>query len=278
MTGDSGRAVCLEQACSYLRGADPVLARLIDARPDFDPRAWLARLPPMDRLGALLFQVIGQQLSVAATRRTLARIGALFDGHIPAPAGLLAVDPAKLREAALSWRKIGTLRDVAERLSGGRLDQAALSELLTIAGQVVAGTSFDPDRRMLLAGCPRGRPMGGRIPVYRRVGDVIRMRPGKADRGIRTSCLRMPSRTLPPATAQVDDLCAYPPRLPQLHHPRVIDLAPSPGDGVAVLPARARLLCRAACTSGLAVDHQCRPDPPRSPTQGAGSAASGCAG
>ena len=33
MTGDSGRAVWLEQACSYLRGADPVLARLIDAKP-----------------------------------------------------------------------------------------------------------------------------------------------------------------------------------------------------------------------------------------------------
>jgi len=93
VTGDSGRAVWLEQACSYLRGADPVLARLIDARPDFDPRAWLARLPPMDLFGALLFQVIGQQLSVAATRRT--RIGAFFDGHLPAPAGLLAVDPAK---------------------------------------------------------------------------------------------------------------------------------------------------------------------------------------
>ncbi len=83
MTGDSGRAVWLEQACSYLRGADPVLARLIDARPDFDPQAWLARLPPMDMFGALLFQVIGQQLSVAATRRTLARIGALFDGASP---------------------------------------------------------------------------------------------------------------------------------------------------------------------------------------------------
>jgi hypothetical protein len=146
VTRDSGRAVRLEQACSYLRGADPVLARLINARPDFDPRAWLARLPPMDLLGALLFQLIGQQVSVAATRRTVARIGALFDGHLPAPAGLLAVDPAKLREAGLSWRKIGTLRDVAERLSDGRLDQAALSELLTIAGQIVAGTSFDPER------------------------------------------------------------------------------------------------------------------------------------
>ena len=85
MTGESGRAVWLEQACSYLRGADPVLARLIDARPDFDPRAWLARLPPMDLLCALLFQVIGQQLSVAATRRALARIGASLTGISPRP-------------------------------------------------------------------------------------------------------------------------------------------------------------------------------------------------
>jgi DNA-3-methyladenine glycosylase II len=76
---DSSRAVWLPQARSYLRNADPVLARLIDDRPDFDPRAWMARLPPMDLYGALLFQVTGQQLSVPATRRTLARIQALFD-------------------------------------------------------------------------------------------------------------------------------------------------------------------------------------------------------
>ena len=40
----------------------------------------------MDLYGALLFQVTGQQLSVAATRSTLARIQALFGGHLPAPA------------------------------------------------------------------------------------------------------------------------------------------------------------------------------------------------
>jgi len=163
VTGDSGR---LEQACSYLRGADPVLARLIDARPDLDPRAWLARLPPMDLLGALLFQVIGQQLSVAATRRTIARIGALFDGHLPAPAGLLAVDPAKLREAGLSWRKIGTLRDVAERLSDGRLDQAALSEL--------------PDNELLatLTAIPGIGPLAvqGAMLIALRREDVVRRR------------------------------------------------------------------------------------------------------
>ena len=129
MSEDPGRAVWLPQARSYLRDGDPVLARLIDDRPDFDPRAWLAQLPPMDLYGALLFQVTGQQLSVAATRRTLARIQALFGGHLPAPAELLAVDPSQLRQAGLSWRKINTLRDLAERLTDGRLDQDVLSTL-----------------------------------------------------------------------------------------------------------------------------------------------------
>jgi hypothetical protein len=38
---DPSRAAWLRQARSHLRHADPVLARLIDDRPDFDPRAWL---------------------------------------------------------------------------------------------------------------------------------------------------------------------------------------------------------------------------------------------
>jgi DNA-3-methyladenine glycosylase II len=83
----------------------------------------------MDLFGALLFQVTGQQLSVAATRRTLARIGDLFGGRLPAPAALLAADPADLRAAGLSWRKVGTLRELAGRLADGRLDQDALSAL-----------------------------------------------------------------------------------------------------------------------------------------------------
>ena len=36
VTEDSSREVRLRQARSYLRNADPVLARLIDDRPDFD--------------------------------------------------------------------------------------------------------------------------------------------------------------------------------------------------------------------------------------------------
>jgi hypothetical protein len=40
----------------------------------------MALLPPMDLYGALLFQITGQQLSVPATRRTLARIEAATEG------------------------------------------------------------------------------------------------------------------------------------------------------------------------------------------------------
>ena len=124
-----GGADWLEKARSHLRKADPALARLIAARPDFDPRRWMTELPPMDLFGALLFQIVGQQLSVAATRRTLARIEERFGGRLPSAADVLGTDPARFRDAGLSWRKISTLRELAERLSDGRLDPAALATM-----------------------------------------------------------------------------------------------------------------------------------------------------
>ena len=66
----AGHAKWLAHARDHLRSTDPVLARVIADRPDFDPRRWLRELPPMDLFGALVFQVVGQQLSVAATRRS----------------------------------------------------------------------------------------------------------------------------------------------------------------------------------------------------------------
>ena len=106
-----------------------MIGRFIERRPDFDPQAWLNELPPMDLFGSLLFQIAGQQLSVAATRRTVERITLLFGGHLPSPEEVLAADPGALRAAGLSWRKVDTLRDLAERLSGGRLDIERLSKL-----------------------------------------------------------------------------------------------------------------------------------------------------
>src|SRR5205814_3703209 len=59
--------------------------------------------------------------------RILTRIEALFGGRLPAPAELLGVDPGQLHEAGLSWRKISTLRDLAQRMADGLLNPDALS-------------------------------------------------------------------------------------------------------------------------------------------------------
>jgi DNA-3-methyladenine glycosylase II len=124
-----GRLAELRRAQRHLRKVDPVIGELIERRPDFDPHAWLNELPPLSLFGSLLFQVTGQQLSVAATRRTIDRLTLLFEGHLPSPEELLAAEPGDLRGAGLSWRKVSTLRDLAERFSDGRLDIERLSKL-----------------------------------------------------------------------------------------------------------------------------------------------------
>ena len=117
------------KAQESLRRADPILGRLIDARPDFHPRAWLDELPPLDAFGTLIFQVIGQQLSVAATRTIVARLEQRFGGHLPAPQELLAVDPQELRASGMSNRKGATLRAIAERFVDGRLSDESLTRM-----------------------------------------------------------------------------------------------------------------------------------------------------
>lgn len=118
-----------DRALANLSKADPVLATLIDAHPDFDPRAWLADLPPMDAFGALVFQVIGQQLSVGATRRILDRLKVRFGGRLPTPTELLDVQPEELARTGLSRRKVATMREVAQRFADGRWREEELRRL-----------------------------------------------------------------------------------------------------------------------------------------------------
>jgi DNA-3-methyladenine glycosylase II len=117
------------KAREFLRKADPVLARVIDSHPGFRPRAWMDALPPRDAFGTLIFQVVGQQLSVAATRTIVSRIEQRFGGRLPSPSELLAADPQVLRAAGLSSRKGATLRALAERFADGRLSDAALARM-----------------------------------------------------------------------------------------------------------------------------------------------------
>ena len=124
------RAVLADRkAGEFLRRADPVLAGVIDAHPAFRPRAWMDELPPLDAFGTLIFQVVGQQLSVAATRTIVSRIEERFGGHLPSSTELLAADPQVLRAAGLSARKGATLRALAERFVDGRLNDTALERM-----------------------------------------------------------------------------------------------------------------------------------------------------
>lgn len=122
-------AVADPAARRYLRNADPVLARVIDARPNFRPRAWMAELPALDAFGTLVFQVIGQQLSVSATRSILSRLQEHFGGRLPSPSEVLAADPQVFRDSGLSVRKGATLRALAERFVDGRLSERSLARM-----------------------------------------------------------------------------------------------------------------------------------------------------
>ena len=109
------------KAREFLRKADRTLARIIDANPGFRPRAWMDDLPPLDSFGTLIFQVAGQQLSVASTRAIISHLEDHFGGHMPSARELLAADPKVLRESGFSVRKGQTLRALAERFVDGRL-------------------------------------------------------------------------------------------------------------------------------------------------------------
>ncbi len=122
-------AVADPKAREFLRCADPVLRKLIDARPDFHPRAWLDELPPLDAFGTLIFQVVGQQLSVRATRTIVSRLQDRFGGRMPSPQEVLRVDPHELRASGMSNRKAATLRALAERFVDGRLGDETLARL-----------------------------------------------------------------------------------------------------------------------------------------------------
>jgi DNA-3-methyladenine glycosylase II len=158
--GEIGSAARADpEAREFLRNADPVMARLIDARPDFRPRAWLDELPPLDAFGTLIFQVAGQQLSVSATRTIVSRIEQHFGGHLPSPADLLAADPHVLRASGMSTRKGETLRALAERFVDGRLSDEALSRMTDAEIEAtlteVPGTGPWTARGFLLVGLDR---------------------------------------------------------------------------------------------------------------------------
>jgi DNA-3-methyladenine glycosylase II len=125
----SRRAQEIRTGLAQLHAADPVLAQLIDDRPGFDPDVWIQRLPAMDLFSALVFQVIGQQISVIAATAILTHLTERFGGRVPNAGELAAVDEGTLRGLGLSRRKAATVLDLARRFADGRLSEADLHKL-----------------------------------------------------------------------------------------------------------------------------------------------------
>ncbi len=117
----------LNAADEHLR-KDPALRRLIDERGPIDPATDRRGSRP-DAYEALARAIVGQQLSTKAAASIWARVLAVFGDRTPSTTELIGVEPQALRDAGLSWSKVGFLRDLAERIRDGELDLDRLPEL-----------------------------------------------------------------------------------------------------------------------------------------------------
>jgi DNA-3-methyladenine glycosylase II len=114
-------------ALEHLR-ADPKLADVIAAADGADVSAWERDLPRLSPFEALVRAIAGQQISTSAAAAIYHRLVTLA-GTPLTPQGVLAHSPEELRAAGLSGRKVGYLRDLAQRALDGRLKLDRLDEL-----------------------------------------------------------------------------------------------------------------------------------------------------
>jgi DNA-3-methyladenine glycosylase II len=111
-----------------LMRADKVLRRVMEERGPIDPAIDRRGSRP-DPYEAVTRAIVGQQLSTKAARSIWSKLVDQFDGETPDPRALLRKRPQTLRKAGLSNAKVEFLRDLAKRVTDGRLDLERLKEL-----------------------------------------------------------------------------------------------------------------------------------------------------
>ncbi len=115
----------LKRAEQHLTAADPVMARIIS---DVG-RCGLGRSRREDPFTALVEAIIWQQLSMKAATTIYGRVLAIFGQHRPTPAAILACSDEQLRAAGLSRGKISFLRDLAQKMTDGRIALDSLQRM-----------------------------------------------------------------------------------------------------------------------------------------------------
>jgi DNA-3-methyladenine glycosylase II len=85
--------------------------------------------PHTDHYGELVGSIVGQQLSTKAAATIWKRVLDLFGSKMPTPEQLIKVDDQKLRDAGLSWAKVGYVKDLAQHVLDKRLDLDHISTM-----------------------------------------------------------------------------------------------------------------------------------------------------
>src|SRR4051794_1513930 len=111
-----------------LMRADKVLKHVMEERGPIDPAIDRRGSRP-DPYEAVARAIVGQQLSTKAARSIWQKLLSQFDGETPNPKALLRKRPQTLRKAGLSNAKVEFLRDLAKRVTDGRLDLDRLRDL-----------------------------------------------------------------------------------------------------------------------------------------------------
>ncbi len=111
----------IDEAVRVLRGADPVLARLIERAGTCGFKATRAQTPFL----ALTESIAYQQLTGKAAATIYGRFCALYDGRGPTPQRVLETRDEDLRGAGLSRAKVLAFRDLAAKTLDGTVPPAA---------------------------------------------------------------------------------------------------------------------------------------------------------
>ncbi len=115
-------------AYKHLSNADKRLAAVIRKVGPIPPFA-RSKVTPYQ---ALVEAVVYQQLTGKAAGTILGRVKALFPGRkFPAPADLVKVKDRTLRAAGLSWAKVASVKDIAEKTLAGVVPTSRALEKMT---------------------------------------------------------------------------------------------------------------------------------------------------
>jgi DNA-3-methyladenine glycosylase II len=109
----------INEALRHLRRRDPIMREVIRKAGPFTLR------PHRNRFRALVFSILGQQISGKAAASIRARVVEHLKPEPISPEGLARLTPATLRSLGVSPQKAGYLLDLSERVLSGevRLDR-----------------------------------------------------------------------------------------------------------------------------------------------------------